>query len=79
MSDRVLIYGGEMTLKADGYKDVQVQITEGSMSNLNQGYLYYVELVNGDDLVSGVEYKLVDETGNWTVMDNVTLKRPILD
>lgn len=79
MSDRVMIYGEEMTLKADGYKDVQVKITEGSMSSFNEGYVYFVQLVNGEDLISGVKYKLVDETGNWTVNADVTVERPIME
>ncbi|HHX12210.1 MAG TPA: hypothetical protein GX731_05255 [Clostridiales bacterium] len=76
MSERVLVYGRYMTLKATGYTDVKVRITENSMTAVDEGYIYFVDVINPGDMVSGVEYKLVDETGNWNIKDDVTLVRP---
>lgn len=76
MEERVLLYGGDITLKAEGYKDLKAKITTGSMTYYNQGYIYFVELVNESDMVSGVRYRLVDDTGNWIINEGVTVERP---
>ncbi len=76
MAERIYLYGGEITLKAKGYNDVKARMTEGSMTCWNEGYIYFVELINAEDMVSGVRYNLVDDSGNWIINKGVTVERP---
>lgn len=77
MAERVYLYGGEMTLKAEGYEDVRVMVTDGSMTAQDAGYVYFVDVLDQEKLVSGVKYKLVDNTGNWTIKKGVTVEKPV--
>lgn len=78
MAERLNKVGDILTLRANGYKDVKAKMNGHSMEVGNGlAQVYAVNIVNIDDFVSGVKYKIVDNTGHWKVDNVVYLERPI--
>lgn len=77
MSDRIHRAGGKLFLKADGYTDVTFEMRGDSMTagdGSAQVYLAYIK--NIEDLVSGVKYRIMDDTGHWIINEDVCVMRP---
>lgn len=75
MGERIDKVGGKLTLKAEGYKDIQVYLNGDSMSD-GQVQLYIARVENPQDMVSGVKYRIYDSTGHWVIMEDVYVERP---
>lgn len=76
MSIRLEKVTDTMTLRAEGYKDVRFKLSGSSSSGFGEVILYNAYLLNEPDMVSGVKYRIVDETGSWIPVDGVYVMRP---
>ncbi len=77
MAERLSEVGSRLQLRAHGYKDVEIELN-GHTITVGNGLaqVYFVNIINGNDFVSGVKYKIVDTTGHWIINDDVFVKRP---
>lgn len=78
MAERVFRVDNKLILRAEGYKDVQADISPGSITaGDGSGQVYVCFLNNKENMVSGVKYKLVDNSGHWIIPDDLYIERPI--
>lgn len=73
--ERLAVTGNFLTLQAPGHKDVKIDLSRGSMNGYG-AQLYVGSIVNGNDMVSGVKYQIVDPSGHWVIPDGVYVMRP---
>lgn len=77
MKQRLIEVGSRLLLKAEGHKDIEAEMNGRTMTagdGLSQ--LYAVKVINTEDMVSGVKYRIIDETGHWIVNEDVYVERP---
>lgn len=77
MEERRDRLGRYLTLKAEGHKDVTVELYGYFTVVWGLGQAYEGRIVNLDDMVPGVPYKFVDPTGHWVSAEGVAVTRPV--
>ncbi|MDF2891623.1 MAG: hypothetical protein K0R80_1990 [Clostridia bacterium] len=76
MGDRLDKVGNILTLKSEGYKDVKIDLNNGSMSSGAGEQFYVARIINVKDMVSGVKYKIYDDKGHWIIPSDIFVIRP---
>ncbi len=80
MQKRLDKVGNELILRAEGYKDVEIFMDGGTITDgMGTAQIYYALVRNPQDMVSGVKYRIIDNTGHWVVMDGVYVERPVIE
>lgn len=76
MQERIDKVGGKLILKSKGYKDVPFVMLGTSINVGNKARVYIARLYNDGDVVSGVKYKIYDNSGHWLVNRDVFVTKP---